>query len=208
MNVKLLFAGFLLLSAFGCGKSSSDSIRIRGTIIQGESKEYNMLAHEAGERIPGVQICALGSCDTTNRNGVWSLGFRGTRIDEVLFSVKEHGADTTFTLNIPQQAKNVEIEMSLHTEAGYPHDEDGDHHLHEDEEEHSHDHEHDHSHRFQIKHANHWLPENDQITVLRVIIDGMDYDDALDFYSHHEDEHQHDHDDDHHHDHEHDHEHD
>ena len=199
MKIKTLVAGAALFFAVGCGGSSSnDGVLFRGTVAQGEEKKSNILAHEVGDRLPGVQICGLGNCDTTNRSGVWSFAFNGARDDSVLFTVKEHGADTSFMLHIPQQAKRVEIEKLLHTEEG-DHDDDDDH-DHDHGHGHSHDDGHGHTHRSLIKHRDLMLPANNQVSVVRVLIDGMEYADAHDFYSHdhhgHDDhDHEHGHDD-------------
>lgn len=227
MKLKSFILGSMLALGSACGGSSNnDGVLFRGLVTQGEEKNSNMLAHEIGEGVPGVQVCSLGSCDTTNRSGRWSFTFNGARDNDVLFTIKEHGADTSFVLNIPQHAKRVEIEKLLHTEVGdhedgdshdhehdtHSHDHDDDAHSH-DHDTNSHDHDHDtHSHRLFIKHGGHLhLPSNNQVSVIRVLIDGMEYADAHEFYSHghdHDDDHhEHDHHDDDDHDHDHGHSH-
>jgi hypothetical protein len=212
MKIRISLATVLLLLGAGCGSSSSnDGVLFRGTVTQGEEKKSNMLAHEVGERLPGVQICALGNCDTTNNSGIWSFTFNGARDNHILFTVREHGADTSFLLNIPEQAKRVDIEKLLHTEVGDHHGhghENGHSHGHDHGHGHSHDdgHGHGHSHRSIIKHSDLMLPANEQVTVVRVLIDGMEYADAHDFYDHHDEDddhgHGHGHNDGHGHDHE------
>jgi hypothetical protein len=194
MNIRagILACALLCIQNSGCSSSSSnDGVLFRGTIVQGEEKKSAMLAHELGEGLSDIEVCVLGGCQKTNRSGMWSVPFNAARDNEVLFTVKGHGADTSFVLNIPQQAKRVDIEKLLHTEFG-DHDDDDDHgHGHDDG--HGHDHGHGHAHREFVKHSIGALPQNNQLTVVRVLIDGMEYHDAHEVYSH---DHSHDHDDD------------
>lgn len=191
MNTRavIIACALLCVQNTGCGGSSSnDGVLLRGRIVQGEEKKSAILAHELGEGLIEIEVCALGRCDKTNRSGTWSLPTNVARDNEVLFTVKGHGADTSFILNIPQKARRVDIEKLLHTEFG-DHDED-------DHDDHGHD-DHGHSHRGLSKHAIPPLPKNNQLTVARVLIDGMEYHDAHEVYSHdhgHADEHD-DHDD-------------
>jgi hypothetical protein len=211
MNTRAIIIACALLCVqnTGCGGSSSnDGVLLRGTIVQGEEKKSAILAHELGEGLTEIEVCALGRCDKTNRSGTWSIPSNVARDSEILFTVKGHGADTSFVLNIPQKAKRVDIEKLLHTEFGDHDEDDHDDHGHGHDthghdahghDHHGHDH-HGHSHRELSKHAIAPLPKNNQLTVARVLIDGMEYHDAHEVYSHdHEHGHaeEHDHHDDH-----------
>jgi len=211
-----------LLSSIACGSDSGgdrDTL-FRGTLVQGE-EATNRLAHELGGGLPGVEICTLGQCTLTESNGSWRIRSGAGRDQEILFTVKGHGADTSFILDIPIRARTVEIEKELHTEFGDHHNDHEDHAGHDHDDDH-----HDHAHRLKADdhaHSGHDhsdddhdhhedinLPRNEQLTVKRVIIDGMNYSDAHAFFEHedhddhdhesHEEDHNENHDDEHEHD--------
>lgn len=165
----------LNFSSVGCNSSSHGGTSFKGTIVQAATKTTNPLAHSIGQMLPGIEVCVLENCTNTNAEGAWYVSSSADREDEVLFSVKGHDAETTFVLSIPHKAKKIEIEAALHTGEG---DHDNDHH---DHDHHGHDH-HGHDHKTSIKSGTLSLPSNQMITVTRVLIDGMDYMEAHDFY--------------------------
>lgn len=221
-----------LLSSIACGDSSGGgrNTLFRGTLIQG-AEATNRMAHELGGGLPGVEICTLGQCTLTEPNGSWRIRSGAGRDQEILFTVKGHGADTSFILDIPLRARTVEMDKDLHTEfgdhhddhdehddhAGHDHDDDhDDHNDHDDHEGHDHD---GHAHRIKAEEHDHSghdhadddhdhhedmnLPRNEQLTVKRVIIDGMNYRDAHAFFEneghddHDHESHEEDHDEEH-----------
>lgn len=118
--ITLTLVTILIIS--GCGGGSSDSgMLIEGTLTQGTGgahAEALNFKHDDGERIDGVEVCALGECSPTDDAGQWGFvagsDFSG---GDVLFSFNGHGIDTGTVLHIPEGATDVVIDFR-HTADG------------------------------------------------------------------------------------------
>lgn len=121
MSLKKTCLVLLFLSACGGGGGSdSDSgVVFQGTLIQGADSAR--LAHEVGEAIEDVQVCALGTCSTTDGNGQWGFSVDQAPT-EIAFSVTGHEINSTWTIIIPSTAKDVTIELENHSDGVHAHD--------------------------------------------------------------------------------------
>lgn len=119
-NKLILFSLIFALVACGGGSGGSDNTTVfQGTLVQGPEATAR-LAHEAGEKIEGVQICALGTCSTTDGNGQWGFGLE-TPPSAIEFSAIGHGINSSWVIEIPATAKDVTIELENHPEGVHAH---------------------------------------------------------------------------------------
>lgn len=104
-----------------CGGSSGSGTLIEGTVTEAGGAAHDtraFLRHGAGERIGGVEVCALGECSVTDDQGQW--GFEVSEFPDskdVLFSFDGHGILTTTIVTIPHEADEVFISFD-HVEGG------------------------------------------------------------------------------------------
>lgn len=104
------------------GDGSSATV-LQGSLIQGEDGEAAetssriRLAHSAGEGIGEVEVCALGSCSTTDSMGRWGFAVPSTPT-AIPFTIVGHGIDQTATVQVPDGAAEVEIEFENHGSEG------------------------------------------------------------------------------------------
>lgn len=111
---------FLSACSGGGGGDSDNGVIFQGTLVQGEDETHSRLAHDAGEAIGEVQVCALGECSTTDGNGQW--GFRVEQAPtEFEMSVVGHEIDSKWTVIIPSTAKDVMIELENHADGVHAH---------------------------------------------------------------------------------------
>lgn len=118
MSFSKLLVLLFLTACGGSGGDSEDGVVFQGSLVQGSATIR--LAHDAGEAIEEVQVCALGECSTTDGNGQW--GFRVEQAPtEFELSVIGHGIDSKLTVIIPSTAKDVVIELENHAEGIHAH---------------------------------------------------------------------------------------
>ena len=113
-GILIVLAQLCGLSACGGGSSGN------GTLIEGILTEAAgvldhaaaNLRHEAGEKIEGVEVCALGACSTTDAIGQWGFVLDSTFPGgDVLFSIVGHEIASSVSVHIPENPSDVFIEF-------------------------------------------------------------------------------------------------
>ena len=125
MNLRAITAAsvFALSFVIGCGgggggDDSTSGIVLEGTLIQGAGGSHARIAtkHSEGEPLEEVEICALGSCSTTDATGHWGFLAEGNFAGgDVLFTVNGHEISSSPVVSIPAGTQVANVEF-IHTD--------------------------------------------------------------------------------------------
>ncbi len=98
----------------GDGSVSTDGLVLEGSLTQGSESSHARIAtkHSEGEPLESIEICALGSCSTTDATGHWGFLVEGAFTGgDVQFTVNGHGISASPIFHVPEGAENVVFEL-------------------------------------------------------------------------------------------------